>query len=94
MFITQLSERICSHSSFNYTFVIDANSSNESTLGPYQQNAIGSNAISKIFMSEFKKDRDYSLTVVIDTIAGIIVSDTNYFSKFYHRLMSYLLTYK
>lgn len=87
-FIMQLSERICSHPGFNYTFVIDANSSNQSMLGPYQQ--IGSNVISKVFMSEFEKDKDYNLTVIIDTIAGTIVSDMNYFCKFYHRLLSYL----
>ena len=32
-------------------------------------------------MSDFEKDRDYNLTVVIDTIAGNIVSDTYNFSK-------------
>ena len=34
-------------------------------------------------MSEFEKDRDYNLTVVFDTVAGRIVSDTYYFSKFF-----------
>ena len=70
---------ICSYQNINYTFIIDANSDNESMLGPYQQH--GSNTISKTFMSEFEKDRDYNLTVMMDTVAGSIVSDTHYFSK-------------
>ena len=63
----------------NYTFVIDANSENERKVGPYHQN--GSYTISKTSMSDFEKDRDYNLTVVIDTIAGNTVSDSYYFSK-------------
>ena len=43
----------------------------------------GSDPFSKTFMSEFEKDRDYNLTVVFDTVAGRIVSDTYFFSKFF-----------
>ena len=81
----QLSERICSYQDINYTFIIDANSENESALGPYQQT--GSDPFSKTFISEFVKDRDYNLTVVFDTIAGRIISDTYYFSKFFFSLI-------
>jgi hypothetical protein len=76
----QLSERICSYQDINYTFIIDGNSKNESAFGPYQQT--GSDKFSKTFMSEFEKDRDYNLTVIFDTTAGKIISDTYYFSKF------------
>ena len=70
---------ICNYQNINYTFIINVNSENESTLGPYQQR--GSNNISKTFMSDFEKDRDYNLTVVMDTVAGSIVSDAYDFSK-------------
>ena len=74
----QLSEMICSYQDINYTFIVDANSENESTFGPYQQH--GSDTISKTFMSKFEKDRNYNLILVVDTVAGSIVSDTQYFS--------------
>ena len=84
MFPLQLSERICSYQAINYTFIIDTNDKNGRMFGPYYQN--GSNAISKTFTSDFDKDRDYSLTVVIETSAGRIASNTYYFSKFGARL--------
>ena len=80
MFTLQLSERICSYQAINYTFIIDTNGKNGSMFGPYHQN--GSNAISKTFTSDFDKERDYNLTVVIETSAGRVASDAYYFSKF------------
>lgn len=79
--ILQLSERICSYQDINYTFIIDGNSENETAFGPYQQTG-SDHTYSKTFISEFEKDRDYNLTVIFDTTAGKIISDTYHFSKF------------
>ena len=95
----QLLETVCSYEDISYMFIIDTNNENvtqrlniNNTLGPYHQR--GSDSILKTFTSEFKKDREYNLTLVIDTVAENLVSNIYSFSEYnmcdcYFNLLSY-----
>ena len=68
-------------------FIIDTSKENgthslNNTLnsGPYHQR--GSDSILRTFMSEFKKGREYNLTLVIDTVAENLVSNIYSFSEY------------
>ena len=82
----QLSETICSYEDISYTFIIDTNNENATqilnindTLGPYHQR--GSDSILKTFTSEFKKGREYNLTLEIETVAENLVSNIYTFGE-------------
>ena len=81
IFFSQLPQSICSYQDVNYTIIVESSDQHSNTLqlGPYQQ--YGFDTISRTIASDLNEDREYTLTVEINTIAGVATSQEYPFSK-------------